>query len=314
MDLTKYFPSLKEFTDQITVFHFSQEDIDFQHEMALKVGYKSWGDYLQYFFHNFCNIYDLDSLTNEFGSDFNKTNKFIGSFPILLNKHINIALKEKMQPILDMVKTFPIEDRNRIENFEDKIALIFTSLILNKYKNDPIALELVKAFEIDFKNQFAAINPNPLNENAPSIVESILMPNTNSVIQKYSNQNFYFPSKKLLLKQLHDFLLKDDCIEANDDFEKTFELKIRPAAIKSTLWLADGTELFYLLYCLNDNDDYVRGQSIDKIANQLFTFKKPKTDNLMRTNFVKAFKQFENPDYIKKKMSRITNILQKLSV
>ena len=300
MDISEYFPSLKEFTNQITTLHFDQEDIDFQNKMALKVGYHSWEDYLKYLFYNFCNIYDFDALTTELDLGFNETNKLIGCLPIIFNKHINVQLREEMQPIYDVVKSFPLQDQNRIGNFEDKVGHIFTSLILDKRKNDPIALEFVAAFEIDLKNQFIALKSNPTKGTPPSHIESMLMPNFNAAIQKYVSPNFYFPTKTFLLKHLYRFLLDEELIDPNDDFEKTFGKKIRPSNVEPTLWLADGTELFYLLYRLNDCDEYVRGQSIDKIANQLFTFQIEKTDNVMRTNFVKAFKKFEDSDYLKK--------------
>ena len=315
MDLQKYFPTLEDFRNQVTTFHFSSDDLDFQKRMAFKAGYQSWEDYLDFIFYLSTNIYDIEALSNELGHDFIKTNMITGSLPILLNKHLNISLKEEMQPIFAAVANFPIDDQDRIGIFENKLIILFTSLMLNKRKDDPIALELVEAFQKDTKSQFLAINSPLTLENTSSIAESILMPNTNSVIQKYTIPNFYFPSQKHLLKKLYEILLAEGLIKANDDFEQTFEKKVKPSNLKATLWLADTTELFYLLYRLNNNKEYAdEGISIDKIANQLFTFNKTKTDNAIRTGFVKAFKQFEEEEYLNKKMSTITHVLQKLSI
>jgi hypothetical protein len=313
MDKIDYLPTQQEFADIATELYFSKEELSFQKEMALKAGYLSWDEYIRFMYKFFCNIFDIDSISNELGVEFNKTNKIIGALPILLKKHFNYNLEKEMQPIIEKVDSFPIEDKNQIDLFQNKLANRFLMLLLDKGKNEPLLIEIVEAIQLDMKNQFAAIDSNASLENSLSMTKSIQMPWTNAVIQNYTNQNFYFPQKKHLLKKLHGLLLDRCLIEANEDFEKTFELKIRPKNVKPTVWPKEKTKLFYLLYRLNDNKEYIDGESIDKIANQLFAFKKNMTTNTMRTNFLKAFEKFDKPDYVKKKMADISDILLKLS-
>jgi hypothetical protein len=312
MYLTKYLPSLHEFAILATDINFSKEEISFQKKMAIKIGYLSWDDYVKFMYNFICNIFDIDSIADEMAAEFNQTNKIIGSLPILINNHLNNDLENELQPIIDKVDSFPLEDKNRINQFQNKWVNLFIMLMLDKCKNDVAALELINAFQLDLNNQFTAINSNPSIENSLALTEAIQMPNTNAVIEKYIKPNYYFPLKRHQLKKLHDSLLDRGLIENNDDFEKTFELKIRPQNVKPTVWPKEKTKLFYLLYRLNDNKEYIDGESIDKIANQLFAFKKNITTNTMRTNFLKAFEKFEDAEYIKKKMFVISNIIEKL--
>jgi hypothetical protein len=313
MSINKYLPTEQEFAEQATDFNFSKEELSFQKEMALKAGYLTWDEYIRFMYKFFCNIFDIDSISNELGVEFNHTNKITGALPILLKKHFNYNLEKEMQPIIEKVDSFPLEDKNQIDLFQNKLANRFLMLLLDKGKNEPVLIEIVEAIQLDMKNQFAAIDSNASLENSLLLTESIQMPKTNAVIQNYTNQNFYFHQKKHQLKKLHELLLDRDLIEANEDFEKTFELKIRPQNIKATVWPKEKTKLFYLLYRLNDNKEYIDGESIDKIANQLFAFKKNITTNTMRTNFVKAFEKFEDAEYINKKMFVISDIIEKLA-
>ena len=308
----KYLPSFHEFADLATELHFSKEELSFQKEMALKAGFLSWDEYVNFMYKFFCNFFDIDAILNEMAVEFNQTNKLVGALPILFHKHSNSRIENEMQPIIENVDSFPLEDKNRINQFESKWSHLFTMFMLDKSKNDGVALELVNAFHIDFNNQFTAINTTASIENSLALTESIQMPNTNAVIEKYINPNFYFPQKKHLLKKLHDLLLDRGLIEANDDFEKTFESEIRPPKVKATVWCVDSPKLYYLLYYLNDSEEFFKRQSIDKIANQLFVFKKDKSPNAMRTVFRKALNKFEDSDYLEKKMSIISDIIQKL--
>ncbi len=133
--------------------------------------------------------------------------------------------------------------------------------------------------------------------------------NLNQKRETTSTQNFYFPEIKNRLNQLHDELLRAEFIQPNDDFSKSFEKKIKPLSIKSTIWRTGDTKLYYLLYILNNKKEFLEGMSIDKIAHQLFQFEEVKIPKNMRSNFSKAFTKFEDPAYLKKKMSDVTHII-----
>lgn len=315
MEFQKYFPTIGDFNNQVTTFHFTQGDLDFQKKMAIKAGYKSWEDYLNFLFYLYANIYDIEALSNELGNNFSKTNMITGSLPILLNKHLNSSLKEEMQPIFDEVAKFPIEDQNRIEIFENKLASLFSSLMLNKRKNDPVALELVDAFQTDIKSQFLAINSSPNLENTSSIAESILMPNINSVIQKYTTQNFYFPDKTHLLKKLHDTLLKKGLVKQNDDFEKSFEKEMPDADTTCTEWTSNKIrELFYLLYFLGDKKQFPNGISIATIAYRLFKIENNPTENSLQSNLNEIIKRFDDEGYVSKNLKNIVAVISELQL
>lgn len=312
MEKIKYLPTQHEFAELATESHFSKEELSFQKKMALKAGYLSWDDYVKFMYNFICNFYDFYAIANEIAIEFYRTDKLMGSLPILINRNTNTTLENELQPIIDKVDSFSHKDKNRINQFERKWTNLFISLIIDKCKSDPKVIEFVQAFQLDFQNQFTAVDSQVSLENALSLTESIQMPNANAVIKKHIKPNFYFPLKRHLLKKLHNLLLDCKFIEANEDFEKTFELKDRPQKVKPTIWCVDGAKLYYLLYCLNDNKEFAEGQSIDKIANQLFVFKKDKSPNAMRTVFRKALNKFEDSDYLKKKMSIISDIIEKL--
>ena len=315
MNIRENYPSFQDFTDQLSPLHFDKKDVDFQKATALKIGFQSWEDYLRFFYRISYDSIDLAGMYEEFVTGLKQNKTIALSFPLLLNKHLSKAILEEIEAFDVKLDALPVNVKDRFERFGGKLTNIYCLLFMDKLKNcigDP---ELINAVFRDIEIQFSALNSVSIKGNPKiiSVEDSFLLPNTNAFVKKHINPNHYFPSKKFLLKPLHDFLLEEEMIESNDDFEKTFELKAKPKNIKATLWLADGTELFYLLYLLNDNDEYVSGQRIDKIANQLFNFEVQKTDNTIGTSFSKSFKKYNDEEYIEKNMFRITSILQKLS-
>lgn len=317
MDSKQVFPSFGDFSNLVNN-SFDKKDLDFQKKIVSEIGYESFEGYLKSLLDRMCNLFDLDALINEIGPDFQKDPKIVGFIPVLINKHINTSVIEEMQNLDEKIKKIPTNIQNHFRIFEEKSTKLFIPLMMEKHKNDPIRTEGATAFVNDFEMQRSTLNSDSVNvgQNIISQLNSATLPNINAVIKKYISPNFYFPAKAYLLKQLHAELVEKKFIEPNEDFEKSFITQILPRDIKPTLWLKDSTKLFYLLYRLNDKQEFLEkeGISIDKVANQLFSFKVKKTVNGIRTSFAKAYKQFENEDYLKKKMPEIIGLLKTLSI
>ena len=316
MSLSEYFPSFGEFRDNITSSSIPSDDLAFQKKMALKAGYKSWQEYLQYIYDKHTIFIDFKAIVDEIGKDFDKTNRLTVSFPLILNKNKNTSLQAKKKAIFKKVDTFSLQEKNKIWNIEEGISKYFFIILIDKYKQDKGLMDFLLGIFNDIQKQYEFIDLDYSNyfKKAILYIEAVLLTETNNVLQQQTSFNFYFPTKAHLLKKLHDKLLEAEFIYSNDDFEKSFALKNRPKDIKATRWRTEATRLFYLLYKLNDKTQLHANKNghkinIYKIAMELFIFKNHEEREKVYDNFVKAFNKFDDDNYINGKMLKIEHIL-----
>ena len=312
MELSEIMPSIEEFFSLVNEINFDKAELDFQKKMAKKAGFASWEDYLQRLYKMKFFRIDRMNFANELAQNIQQDIALSGSIPLLMNKHRNIEFEKELKPIFEKVRSFPKEMQERIGDFEIKLYKYADHLILEKHKDQPLVMDVTKGFVKDFEIQDLHLNSKA---EANSNIDAFFLPNLNAAINKHKTFNFYFPKKRYLLRKLHVELVEAKFIEANDDFEKTFETQIKPLKVQSTLWLGDITKLFYLLYRLNDKKEYhANGIRLDKIADKLFTFKVACSKNSIATNFAKSVKRFKRNIYVKKKMTDIEVVLEKLGI
>ncbi|MBA3901038.1 MAG: hypothetical protein H0X62_12670 [Bacteroidetes bacterium] len=314
MNYKNLLPTFSELYSQIDFPHFTQDEIDTQKEIALRLGFPSWEDYLKFHLDIYYRILDIHTVKGDLEKDFPITKKLTGSIPLILNKHKNNSLLQELSLFDKKLSAFTDIAQANYKSFQDKINNLITLLIGQKLSSSE--LELLAAFSKDVEIQFSSINKNNESNNSKviSIEDSFLLSETNNAIKNLYFPNYYFPAITSKLKALQEGLVELEYMERNEDFVKTFETREKSRNLKPTLWLVDSTKLFYLLYRLNSKKEYYNDLSIDKIANQLFTFKNDKTPNSIRTSFGKALPKFGEDDYLEKKMSNLLGLLNSLFI
>lgn len=315
MDLKGILPTFEQFSGLVNTSNFLKEEIDLQSKSARKVGFKSWTDYLEYLYQYITQYLKLEDIVQELHLLINEKMELSGSIPDFIENVKNQKFEERVNKIHSKAETLPLKTKERILEFESRLFNL-TFELLGKRLNTEIGLveTSINVFK-DVRGQFAFTDKEIAErlQNFINYLESISFSNTNTFIKKISSKNYYFPDKAHLLKELHDELVSLNYITSNDDFEKSFKVKTKPVEVKATYWQVEVTKLYYLLYQLNDEQEYFKGDSIDKIANQLFTFPSEKTPRAIRTNFNKAFKKFNDKDYLLKKMSDIDSLLLRVN-
>ena len=307
-------PPLSDFIDLANSFLFNQEDIDFQKQKALEVGYTSWEDYLKTVYLLLTRLFNLEAIAKDLVTLTEETIFLSGSFMLSLERNQNTEIIKTMDRILTKVEALPDSEYKRVAAFQNKMVLLFHHKILENIKADPKTLEFVQQFtsDVNLQNQVPDLQSKTTYTSSASVIDSFAFLKTNGFIRKNNSRAFYFPSKYYLLPKLYDTLLALKYIKANNNFQKSFETKSIPPSVQATEWLADNRKLFYLLYRLNNQKEYFEGMSIDKIAQQLFSFKTKKSSNSMRTGFTNCLPKFEDPDYLEKKMPTLKTLLDNL--
>lgn len=314
MKSNQNFSPLGEFMNLANSFHFNEKDIEFQKKKALQVGYDSWENYLKTVYQLITSQFNIDAIIKDITTSTDETIFLSGSFQLSLEKNQNNEKIKTIAPILRKIKALPDKEYKRVAAFEIKLVNLFKFKILENFKDDPRILQLVQHFEsdVDFQKRAIKSQPSTTKSKSTSVTDSFLFPQTNDFIKKNKINPFYFPSKYQFLPKLYDALLELKYIEANNDFIKSFDAKNLHPSTHGTVWLADTSKLFYLLYRLNNNKEYFEGMSIDKIAQQLFTFKTIKSSNSMRTTFSKCLSNFEDSVYLNKKMKDLKTLLDSM--
>jgi len=311
MKYTNLYAPLGDFINLANDFHFTKKDIDFQKKKALEVGYSSWEHYLKTVYLLLTNSVNFDAIVKDLTTSTDETMFLSGSFILALERNQNNKISTKIDPISRKVQALPAKEYKRVAAFQNKMVQLFLNKILENIKDDPQLLKFVQEFtsDVDLQNKALESKPSTTNTKSTSVIDSFLFPQTNDFIKKNKINPYYFPAKYHVLAHLHDALLALNYIETNKDFKKSFETKNLHPSINGTVWSADTSKLFYLLYRLNNNKEYFEGMSIDKIAQQLFTFKTIKSSNSMRTTFSKCLPNFEDSVYLNKKMKDLKTLL-----
>ncbi len=314
MKSNQNFPPLGEFMNLANSFHFNEKEIAFQKKKALQFGYASWEDYLKTFYQLITSQFNIDAIVKDLSTSTDETIFLSGSFQLSLEKNQNTEKIKMSAPILRKVNALPAKEYKRVKAFQNQLVNLFKFKILENFKDDPRILQLVQHFEseVELQNQAIKSQPSTTKNKSTSLIDSFLFPQTNDFIKKNRINPFYFPSKYQFLPTLYDALLELKYIEANNDFIKSFDAKNLHPSTHGTVWLADTSKLFYLLYRLNNKKEYFEGMSIDKIAQQLFTFKTIKSSNSMRTTFSKCLPNFEDSVYLNKKMKDLKTLLDSM--
>ena len=307
-------PSLSEFNALVNTFNFSQQDIELQSKTATEVGYSSFENYLEFVYFRLTKQFDLESIVQEIGEEFQRTQTIKYNLPFLLKKHRDDSIEEELAPIYARVQKLPSEIKDRIGNFENKLNRLFFVSVIDKNKHDVLKINFLKASLIDASKQVSFIDPETTIEYQKLIdlIDGMTLSNSNQEIENQISLNYYFTDKTKHLEQLHKELVHLDYISQNEDLKKTFESKNKKSSEERMLWLTDLPKLLYLLYRLNNKKQFVDGNRIDVIAGNLFKFKTEKTSANIRTNYNKVINNFNEESYLSKKMSDLKNVLDNL--
>jgi hypothetical protein len=315
MENNPLLPTFEEYKRLMCIPYYEEEDLIFQEKTALKVGFKTWEEYLE-------KIYDDALSFNTTILDISaKKLKDKESIPVGFTFDVQDEFQNtkfldapQMKAILLKFEKLSTKIKTRVNLFETKSQQQFLIALIKKNKDDDTLILTIKKSLTEFKGQRAVYSESSMNaiDNLLAIIESMEAPIVNAYIKDITNSNYYFPEKASKLQLLYDLLVHEKFIEPNEQFEKTFQKKFRPSNVTATLWCADSTKLYYLLYRLNDRDEYYHELSIEKIAIQLFRFKIAKSPKNARTNFTKALRNFNDSDYLEKKMTTVESILKKI--
>ncbi len=294
--------------------NFNDDEVKLQEITSVKVGFNSFEDYLIFQYYTLTKYYDIAKIADDLVLNYQNNQMLSGNLVAMFSKFSDEEFLEELEPIYKNANLLPEKIKNKVFDFEVKLFKSAFIFLLEKFKDDTIALDLIKSCLTDYETQNLFLNPDSSKKiiTATDYIDSLSLPNINSTIQKYIKPNFYFPKKAPLLKQIHAKLVELKYIEANEDFENTFISQHKTSKIKSTLWLADTPKLFYLLYRLNDRKDYFGKDRLEKIAHHLFAFKQKKTIENLRITFLRTFPNFKNTEYIQKKMCDIETLLDEI--
>ncbi len=315
MENNPLLPTFEEYKRLMGIPYYEEEDLIFQEKTALKVGFKTWEEYLEKIYNDALSfnttILDIgakklkDKESIPIGFTFDVQDEFQNTK--FLDAPQMKAIHLKFEKLSTKIKT-------RVNLFEIKSQQQFLIALIKKNKDDDSLILTIKKSLTEFQGQRAVYSESSMIQvdQILSAIESMEAPIVNAYIKNNTNSNYYFPKKASKLKLLHDLLVEEKFIEPNGHFEKTFQKKFRPSNVTATLWCADSTKLYYLLYRLNDRAEYYLELSIEKIAIQLFRFRIAKSPKNARTNFTKALHNFNDSDYVAKKMAAVERVLEKI--
>lgn len=316
MEFSKFIPTLSDLKSLVNESNFLKEDIELQSKIASEVGYDNFEHYLEFQFFIYLNKFHLNELFEEISKDYETQHKIKGNLETKIAKYKDHSIEEELNPIFERVQKLPADIQTRLGKFEDKLQTLYFQSLLDKIAEDDSATNTIKSFLNDLANQYSLTKPEAKQFviNAISYLDGIGLHDTNKLMQEVSSGNYYFPKQVSILQQLHDGLVLGKYIEQNDDFVNVFHSKIKPPHLKSILWLEETPKLFYLLFRLNENKEFIDNQRIDSIAHQLFTFNPEKTIDNIRTAYNKTVSQMNDKLYIDKKMHDLKIILDRILI
>lgn len=320
MDFSKIAPTTDDFLEQVDAINFDQEEIDFQKKIIKKhTKFKSFDQYIENCHFVLANIIDLNKVLNGFSYEEDDQIKFSGDLNILIIKNLNSSVIEKKRTWYKQLSKLTVVEQKLFDDFETKLLNLFMRLVIENSKTDPTASKTIQALLKDFENQKKSIEINDTRQVTDPLeyIQAVSLPNLNKRIQNLDSKNFYFPKKSQYLKKLHDALVEHNLIEANDDFEKLFEMefnlknKLKPivCTFKEPM-----TTLFYLLYKLNDGSNVHKNYSLSKIAYDFFKLNDNTTENSLNVNLNQVFYRFKEAQYVNRNMKLITKILDSIEL
>ena len=314
MDLSQIIPSCFDFKALVNTHNFKQEEIDLQSKTVIKVGHPTFDHYLEFIYAVYTKKFDLKSFLQEMEEGFNETQTLAFNALLLQAKYYDDSFEKKHHEVQKQVKKLSSEIQERTENFETKLTNLFFVSLIDKSKYDIPRIKFLKAFLIDTSKQVSFIIPEVKNQFQIIIdlIDGITFRNTNQEIKNQISPNYYFPDKAMLLNQLGEDLAELKYIETTNDFEKTFESQKIQSSEERLLWLADLPKLLYLLYRLNNKDEFVGKDRLNVIAGNLFRFNTVKSSDNIRTRHNKVFTKFKEEEYLSKKMYELKNVLDNL--
>lgn len=262
------------------------------------------------------NLFNIEELIKEFSIEYDTKRRIKGNLESKLLKYKDQSFEDELEPIYNRVQQLPLDIRSRVIKFEVQLRFLFIKSLLDKIGEDESLINSIKTIFCDLANQYSLTKPEEkqLILNAISYLDGISLHYTNKLMQEVTSDNYYFPKQVSILQQLHDELVIEKYIEKNDDFVNIFQSKIKPPHLKSILWIHETPRLFYLLYRLNDKDEYIGDQCIDSIAHQLFTFNPEKTTDNIRVSYNKIASKMNDELYIDKKMEDLKTILDRILI
>lgn len=313
METPDFIPTLSDLKNLVTESNFSKEDIELQSNTASEVGYDNFDHYLEFQHFIYLNLYNINEIVERIGKDYEINQKLKGNLESIIGKYSDTFIEEELKPVLDRVQKLPVEIQTRLMKFEDLLRTLFIKSMLDKIAMNDAITHTVKGILNDLANQYSLTKPEAKQSilNTISYLDGISFHVTNRIFQEVKSDNYYFPKQFSVLQNLHNDLVIGKYIEHNDDFVNVFKSKIKPPHIRGVLWIEETPKLFYLLFRLNENKEYLGDKRIDAIAYQLFDFNPEKTSDNIRTSYNKMASSLKDELYIFKKMLDLKQILDR---
>lgn len=309
MNINKQLPTFSDFKNLVNTHNFSQEDIDFQSRKCVKVGFDSFDNYLLSLYDDMFRNFNFSGLIETI----KKTLPTLDiNVPGLVNtyKVPTVSSKNKLNPIYDKVKLFPEDIKGRLASFENKLFALLLKFTLDGLNLNPLQKELSKNVILDVQKQKALSIPSKdLLQSTEDYLDSFELINTKQFVDNLRQKVHYFPKHFHRLEKLHTGLVNLTYIEPNEDFLEIFKSQTKKPQLKTTVWLVDTPKLAYLLYRLNNKSQIYNEMGLEHIADTLFTFKVIKTKDNLRASFRNSYENFNNEDYLTKKMPSLKALL-----
>lgn len=316
MNYQSCFLTKNELNKLLDGIFFSKEEIDQRKKVALKTGFNSWDDFLNFGMLFYESSFDIDKAVNELSTMYHD-GQIRGSLLLAISNNVNTNFEKENYSIFERFEKLPDDLKKSAGQFDSKLAALYLKMVICKIHSlEPDAAAFAQGAARDLFQEMESLDPNFREESKLLIatVDNFSLNNSNEALAKSKKDTYFQPNAHLLL-QLQDAWVKEGLTYFRSDFANLFDHKNLKKGVPPILWKGEIYELGFQLWVLNGKKDFTKdGTTIGHIIDRFFIFKTSKKTNSILNSYTRSLEKFRDEAYVNRMQKKSVRILASLGL